>query len=215
MNNREEKASLTRRIIGIGLTTLLLIVFPAVSWVYLRSGLNWRKQAISELRGHYGNINDEAVRRSDPELLDSLKGKVCIVHSFGLAPDTSAINRHILQIGEKLYKQFGILGDGRKTKYFKLVMVAHAGSEPFYDHVRSLPTAANTKWGWSISVDAWGPFLDKRYGEFCGSTKENPVQETFALCDTTGAIRRFYNALDKEQVDRMVTHVTMLLPPNE
>jgi hypothetical protein len=214
MNNQEEKASLSRRVIGIALTTLLLIVFPAVSWVYLRSGLNWRKDALSELKGRYGNIRDAALLQSDPELIDSLKGKVCIIHSFGVAPDTSVENRHILSIGEKLYKQFGVLGDGQRSRHFKLVMVAHAGSESFYDYIHGLP-AANTKWAWSMSVDTWGVFLDKQYSEFCKSVNQNPAQETFALCDTTGAIRRFYDALDKEQVDRMVTHVTMLLPTKE
>jgi hypothetical protein len=54
--------------------------------------------------------------------------------------------------------------------------------------------------------------LQNGYESFCLAEKQKPAAAYYALADTSGTIRRYYDALDQSQVDRMVQHIAILLP---
>jgi hypothetical protein len=54
--------------------------------------------------------------------------------------------------------------------------------------------------------------LGEGYQYYTSTQKVSPYPNYYALTDTSGIIRRFYNAEDKSDVERMVQHIAILLP---
>ena len=75
---------------------LILGVFPAMSWYYLSGGLQWRKDALSEIKHDFGKIRQAWIVLPDGSKENLLEGKVCVVHNFGINPDLTDGNRKIL-----------------------------------------------------------------------------------------------------------------------
>jgi hypothetical protein len=206
MENVEKKPSLGRKIyIAAGLF-LILVALPAVSWIYLRNGLNWRKEAIAEL-ANYGKIGKATIIWPDGAWEDQLKSKVVVVHVFGENPDLMDANRQVLDTAEKLFNQFG------KTNEFRLAMIASGGTAEFRSYFQKMPSAEHATWVWSGGLGSWRTIMENGYESYCLAEDIKPDPVYFALADTSGTIRRFYNALDQKQVDRMVQHIAILLPP--
>lgn len=205
MEKIEGKPSSGRRIYIAAALTLILIVLPAVSWYYLRGGLKWRKDAVSEL-SVYGKIRPAFIIWQDHTKEDLLKSKVVVVHNFGDHPDLTAANRKILDTAEKLHQQFG------KNPYFRMGMISRSGTAEFLSYKQTLPSIDYATWVWTGGLDAWQTILQNGYEYYCIAEKTKPEPEYFALADTSGTIRRYYNAMDDKQIERMVQHIALLLP---
>lgn len=206
MEDVEKKSSLGRKIYIAAALFLILVGLPAISWIYLRNGLNWRKEAVTEL-ADYGKIGKATIIWPDGTWEDQLKGKVVVVHLFGENPDLTDGNRQMLDTAEKLFNQFGQNHD------FRLAMIASGGTADFKSYFQKMPSVDYATWVWSGGVGNWRAILQNGYESFCLAENVKPDPEYFALADTSGTIRRFYNALDQDQVDRMVQHIAILLPP--
>jgi len=208
MENNEAKPSTGRKIYIAAALILILVVLPAVSWFYLRGGLRWRRDAVAELSA-YGKIRSAPIIWQDHTKEDLLKSKVVVVHSFGDDPDLTDANKKILDTGEKLYKQFG------NNPNFRLAMIFKGGTAEFRSYAQTLPSADYATWVWTGGVGSWQAILQNGYEYYCKSEKVDPDPEYYALADTTGTIRRYYNALDDREVDRMVQHIALLLPAGQ
>jgi hypothetical protein len=194
------------RKIGVTIAlAIILVVLPAISWIYLRNGLNWRKEAQAELKA-YGKVRSAPVIYPDGTKYDRLKGKVCVIHYFGENPDLTDSNRRIIDDGQKLFEQFG------QNDAFRIVMVSQGGTSEFRSHYQKLPSIDYATWVWAGAVGSWKTILVNGYESYCLEEKIQPAQEYYALSDTSGTIRRFYDALDEAQVSRMVQHIAILLP---
>ncbi len=206
MENEEKKPSLGRKIYIAAALFLIIVVLPGISWLYLRNGLNWRKEAVAEL-ANYGKIAKAPIIWPDGTWEDQLKGKVVVVYLFGENPDLTETNRHILDTAEKLYDQFG------QNLDFRLAMITSGGTAEFRSYHQKMPSAEYVTWVWSGGLGSWRTIMANGYESYCLAEGTKPVPEYFALADTSGTIRRFYNAMDQKQVDRMVQHIAILLPP--
>lgn len=205
MENSEKKPSVGRRIYITAALLLILVGLPAVSWIYLRDGLNWRKKAVAELAS-YGKIRGAYIIWPDRTKEDLLDGKVVVLHVFGENPDLTETNQIILNTTEKLYDQFG------QNEFFRLGMIANGGTAEFRSRVQTMPSAEYATWVWTGGLGSWNSIILNGYDAFCRAEGVRPVPEYYALADTAGTIRRYYNALDKKEVDRMVQHIAILLP---
>lgn len=206
-----EKVSMRRRLVVWSVLALLLFGLPAVSWLYLRNGLNWRIEAQAELKGEYGKIQPVTVIYPDGSKDNLLTDKVCVIHYFGANPDLTPENKFILDTGERLFKQFGFKS-AAVPDHFRLVMISQDGTAEFRTYARTLPSADYATWVWSGGLNSWRATLVNAYTLYCEQNNVKPVSHYYALADTTGTIRRFYNALDEKEVGRMVEHIALLLP---
>lgn len=206
MENVEKKPTLGRKIYIAAALFLILIALPAISWIYLRDGLNWRKEAVAEL-ANYGKISKAPIIWPDGTWEDQLKSKVVVVHVFGENPDLTNANKQILDTAEKLHDQFG------QNHEFRLAMIASGGTAEFRSYFQKMPSADNATWAWAGGLGSWRTAMLNGYESFCLAEKAKPATHYYALADTSGTIRRFYDALDQKQVDRMVQHIAILLPP--
>lgn len=211
MSNTEQKPSKMRRVIIATILFVILIGFPAGSYLYMRSGVSWRKQAVSEL-GQYGKIRPAFLILSTGEKQNRLESCVSVIHIFGKDPDLTDVNRKIIDNGERLFNQFGKLSDESIRRDFRLAMIAEGGTAEFTSYRQKLPSADYATWVWTGALDSWEVIVDYGYEQFCKKEGVKPAEQYFALADTSGQIRRYYDALDEKQIGRMVEHIAMLLP---
>ncbi len=211
MDNSEQKPSRRRKIIIGAILAIILLGFPAASYLYMRNGYNWRKQAVSEL-GQYGKIRPAYLIYPGGERQNRLEGSVTVVHIFGKNPELTEANKKIIDDGERLFNQFGQMGDKTIRRDFRLAMIAEGGTSEFVSHKQTRPSVDYATWVWMGGVDDWRVVVDYGYTQFCKEEGVEPVAEYYALADTSGQIRRYYDALDEKQVGRMVEHIAMLLP---
>ncbi len=205
-----EKKLQLRRFWVAGVIALLLFGLPAVSWLYLRNGLNWRRQAQAELQD-YGKIIPVPIIYADGIKDNLIAQKVCVIHYFGVNPDLTPENKFILDTGERLFKQFGFKS-AAIPDHFRLVMISREGTPEFRTYARTLPSADYATWVWSGGLNSWRSVLLNAYTAYCQQNGLKPVERYYALADTSGTIRRFYNALDEKEIGRMVEHIALLLP---
>lgn len=207
-----EKVSAKRKVFIAAVLFLILVVLPAGSWYYLSKGLSWRKTAQSELKD-YGKIRKVNIIYADGTKEDMLKEKVCVLHYFGANPDLTPENRTILDIGERLYQQFGFK-PGNSVDHFRLVMISEGGTADFRTHAQTLPSADFVNWVWTGGLNSWNTIMANAYDRYVQEDGHKRHEYYFGLTDTTGTIRCFYNALDEKEVGRMVEHIALLLPKN-
>ena len=205
-----EKVSLQRKIVIYGVLFLLLVALPLGSWFYLKGGMTWRKEAFSELQD-YGKIRKASIIYADGTKENLLAGKVCVVHFFGANPDLTPQNQHILDTGERLFNLYGYKS-GNQFDDFRMVMISQGGTAEFKTHAQTLPSAEYVNWVWTGGLGSWSTILFNAYDLYCQQNGVSPSTHYYALSDTSGTIRRFYNALDEKEVGRMVEQIALLLP---
>ncbi len=205
MNDIEKKPTRLRKIIIASVLFLILVAFPIGSWLNLWTGLNWRKTAVNELSA-YGQIRGAYIIYPDGTKEDRLKGKIAVLHMFGDNPDLTEENQRIIDTGQKLFDQFS------QNSYFRLGMIAQGGTSEFRSYVQKLPSIDYATWVWTGGLGSWGTILNNGFESYCLKNHVSAYPQFYALTDTTGVIRRFYNAMDEKEVGRMVEQIAILLP---
>jgi hypothetical protein len=194
-----------KTIIRGAILALILVILPTISYFWLNSGFQLRKEAVGK-NANFGKIRSVPVIHPDGQKEDQIKGKVCTIHIFGDAPDLTPDNQKILDISEKLFNQFST------NPYFRIVSVAKDGTSEFRSYHQKMPSSDFITWAWTGATGSWRTIIENGYESFCLSENIRPSKDYFAVCDTSGQIRRYYNALDDKQIDRMVQHIAILLP---
>ena len=121
MSDEQQKSTPKRKIITAVALTLVLVVLPAISWLYLRDGLQWRKDAKAEL-GSYGKIRGAFIIYPDGTKENQLAESVCVIHNFGANPELTEGNKQIIETNKRLYDQFGKMSNGMPRPFFKIVI---------------------------------------------------------------------------------------------
>lgn len=205
MNKTEEKVTTKRKIVIFSALFVILVLLPGISWFYLGSGLKWHKAAVAELRT-FAKIRGAYIIYPDGTKEDALKSKVVVLHYFGENPDLTPENKQILDTGQRLFEQFG------QNPNFRIAMISEGGTAEFRSHAQTLPSSDYATWVWTGGLGSWRTIIENGYESFYLSEKVTPYPQYYALADTSGTIRRFYNAMDEKQVGRMVEHIALLLP---
>ena len=205
MVETEKKPTRARKIIIAAVLLLILVGFPIGSWLNLRIGLNWRRSAVNELSA-YGQIRGAYVIYPDGTKENRLKGKIAVLHMFSDNPDLTEDNKKIIDTGQRLFDQFG------QSEYFRIGMIAQGGTSEFRSYRQKLPSTDYATWVWTGGLGSWGTILNNGFESYCVKNHISAYPEFYALTDTTGVIRRFYNALDEKEVGRMVEQIAILLP---
>ena len=205
MDETEKTPTRRRKIIIAAILLLVLVGFPVGSWLNLRKGLSWRRTAVNELSA-YGQIRGAYVIYPDGVKEDRLKSKVVVLHLFGENPDLTDENRKIIDTGQKLFEQFG------HNDNFRMGMIAQGGTAEFRSYVQKLPSSDYATWVWTAGLGSWSTILNNGFESYCVKNHVSAYPQFYALSDTSGVIRRFYDAMDDKEVGRMVEQIAILLP---
>lgn len=207
----QPKPSLQRRIIMAFALGFVLVVLPLGSWIYLRDGLNWRKEAKAEL-GSYGKIRGAYIIYPDHTKENQLAESVCVIHNFGENPELTKENQQIIDTNKRLYDQFGKTSDGVPRPFFKIVMIYEGGSAEFRSEIQKIPSIDFATWVKTGGLGSWGTILNNGYEKYRLEKDAKKHDYVYALAGPDGQIRCFYNALDEKQVNRMVQQVALMIP---
>jgi hypothetical protein len=208
MSNDSTQNSKQKTIVRGAILALILVILPAVSYYWLNSGFQLRKEAVGK-QANFGKVRSVPIIFPDGKKEDQIVNKVCAIHIFGDAPDLTSENRKILDTCEKMFNQFGT------NTEFRMVLVAKDGTAEFRSHYQKMPSSDFVTWAWTGALGSWRTIIENGYDSFCKSEDVSPVKDYFAVCDTSGQIRRYYNALDDKEIERMVQHIAILLPANQ
>ncbi|MCB0634458.1 MAG: hypothetical protein R2824_32750 [Saprospiraceae bacterium] len=199
-------AKSSRTIFQFGALVMLLIVFPAVSWYYLNSGLQYRKAAMEEL-DDYGTFPNAPWTFADGSVISPsfLQGKMILAHVLPAAgQELDEQFGHTLQ---KLHHQFDernelvflslVPGDSaqvaQRAEQFKTTYSLNDGAQIFFLQV-----------GKDKLEDIRSRILQPR---------EDIDQDVlFLLTDTSATIRRYYDVREESEIKRLVEHIALLLP---
>lgn len=174
------------------LITIVLILFllPFVSWYYLQSGLDWRKDAQAVMNGTSpfptGNCELADGRKFSA---DSLEGRVTLITYLSCEADDKG-QKEVL---EALYEQFRETGKAA----FVLLDSCQAG-------IGNLPQEPRKNWYVIPCADTV---------TICSAVKSLwEKDKIFALVDRKGVIRSYYAINTTDERRMLVEHMSLLLP---
>lgn len=174
------------------LITIILILFllPFVSWYYLQSGLNWRKQAQAIMNGTtpFPAVSC-TTNLGSPFASDSLMGRVTLLTYLPCATSEG----EQVSVLQAIYDQF------KETNKASYVLLDTCGVAP----ASGIPS---NKYGWFVmtSPDTCGLFSSLKAAW--------PDGYSYALVDRKGIIRSYYKAVTKEEKKTLIEHMALLLP---
>lgn len=168
---------------------LILFLLPFVSWYYLQSGLDWRKEAQDMMSGTtpFPALN---ITMMDGKVLtnDSIENKVTLV-SFSPCSTSNTDQADVLN---ELYNQFKDTGKANFI-IFDTCDVKSSSSQ-------------NTQPGWYT-------IACPNAVELCHTLIADwPKEKLFALVDRKGIIRSYYGIATKDEKRVLVEHMSLLLP---
>ena len=210
MSDQVDKKLTPKKIIVYGVIGMLLFGLPAMSYIYLKKGFEWRLKAQGELKD-FGKIPQVPILWPDGTKENQLQGKLCVIHFFGNNPALVPVNKSIMDTGEDLFNQFGYKKDAIRND-FRFVLIKEGGSADFETYANTRPSASMSNWVWTGGLNTWSKVLGEGYQYYTNTEHVMPYPNYYALTDTSGIIRRFYNAEDKSDIERMVQHIAILLP---
>lgn len=203
-------AKSARTVFQLGALVMLLIVFPAASWYYLNSGLQYRRTTMAELKD-YGTFpcNNWQLVKGRPLSESFLKKKMLLTHILPDGSNPELMNRYGATL-RRLHDQF----EERDELIFLTLVpgdsaTAIAGTEGFAEKYE----LNEQKQQFFVGLEG------KRYSELQKTAldpkTETPVTEPtafFLLTDTTATIRRYYDVREESDIKRLVEHIALLLP---
>lgn len=169
---------------------LILFLLPFVSWYYLQSGLDWRKEAQQVMSGTTLFPEGE-YKDADGDLFnaDSLAYRVSIV-SFSSCDESDLERQSVL---EDIYNQFK---DTQKANYIVLDTCLDAPAEQLMSE-----------------RDKWYALSCQSAAALCNGLQEEwPSDKVFALVDRNGIIRSYYAISTDDDKRTLVEHMSLLLP---
>lgn len=174
------------------LITIVLILFllPFVSWYYLQSGLDWRKDAQAVMNGTSPFPAGTSMLADGRKFSsDSLEGRVTLLSYIACDQDDKG-QREVL---EALYGQFKETGKAA----FVLLDTCQAGTG-------NMPSTQDKNWYVIPCADSMVVCND--------ISKLWEKDKMFALIDRKGIIRSYYAIHTTNEKRMLVEHMSLLLP---
>lgn len=188
---------------------LLLVVFPAASWYYLNSGLQYRRSAMAELKA-YGTfpISHWVMNDGTPLSAEFLEKKMLVAHLLPMPKDEALLTQYG-QTLKQLYDQF------KERDELLFLTILQGDSTQFSRQVEQFTHAYDlTDQQQQLFVHLDDPAfatLEKDIFRSEGQTAPDP-DAFFLLTDTTATIRRYYDVRETPDIKRLVEHIALLLP---
>jgi cytochrome oxidase Cu insertion factor (SCO1/SenC/PrrC family) len=187
---------------------LMLICLPAVSWYYLRSGLDYRIATMEELQ-ELGELSGFEIKIDSQNVFkpSDLKGNV-IVAAF-IKPQDSALGEQFGGTLQKLRDQFK---DTERVKFLLHDLAGNQGNLSQFADQYLLSNQENVQL--LSSTSAQMAALAKDNYRLPEATQENLSENPYlVLVDTSSVIRNYYDVRELAQVQKLVGHITHIMPP--
>ncbi len=195
--------STSRKVIQLIALFFLLVVFPAGSWFYLKSGFEYQKEAISELQD-LGKVPSFQLTSQSGELLshDKVNGKLLIVQFCDA------------QKGEDLAyatERIRALNDNFSDRKEDILFLTHVDNAP-QSELMALAEKCGVKdhkqWWFLTAAPAVLENIAKGYA----ISDPEKRHSTITIVDNASIIRNHYQIDKNEDMRRLVEHIALVLP---
>lgn len=187
-----------RTIITI-LVMVILFVLPAGSWLYLRRGLDYRKESMAEL-SDLGKVSGFQLKNQRNLLVtpEKIRSKVSVVHF--LSADFEKNKEHTDRIA-KVHQSFNDTED-----VLFLSFVPADSTTKMLDLAISMGITDDKQW-YLIGTDEaeWQRLANDVY------KIPNPENDV-VLVDTSLTIRKYYDINQNKDMGRLVEHIAIVIP---
>lgn len=177
----------------------LLIIFPAVSWYYLQTGLDHRKKTLSELN-ELGQIGPFQLRDQSNRIVsqEGLKGKVAVVNFLPADRDQAkALTGRIAKVHQSFSREFGIAF---------LSFIPQDSTRQIIDVAKELGIENPEQWSLlSTPVQEWQRLAEETF-------RLPKPGSSVALVDSTGMIRNYYDINNNQEMGRLVEQSVLIMP---
>lgn len=186
----------------------VLIILPAGSWLYLRTGLDYRKNLKEEL-GDFGKIGNFELDVQNGKRIsnEDIKGKVVVAHFL---PPNKTEAKEIIQ--NRIFKVEDPFKD-----YKGVVFLSHFASESEVDlwKLSNELGLVNQK-NWFL-VGGNGAELENHLANTYRINNKNgqSVYGQVVITDTSHTIRNYYNIDSDAELGRLIEHIVLLTPEKE
>jgi hypothetical protein len=193
------KDSKMRRIVVSALVVVLLFVLPAVSWLYLHQGLDYRKKSISELKdlGKAGNFELKN-QKNLPVSQGLLRGKVTVAQFL---PADLAEGKAKVERLAGIHENF----DDTEDVLF-LSFVPKDTTFSLLELARQLNIRDDNQWFLMYADSAQMAELSSLVYR-----PADPMNELI-LVDTSLTIRKYYDIRQNAAMGRLVEHISIVIP---
>ncbi len=182
---------------------LLIVVLPAGSWYYLRTGLDKRLEAKAELLD-FGKIQPFSLESTPKSTFTqvNLAGKLALF-AFPKTTSTASV----------FDQKASIVGQFQNRSDVVLLSVV-VDSMALAQKIAAVENPKSFKI-WNHVADPAGLFSKAMFEKCAASGRQISDEKMIALVDTMGTIRRFYDASDRVEMVKLVNHVGLLLPSRD
>jgi hypothetical protein len=205
MNEKKQKPGIPSALRVI-LLFLLLVGLPAGSWFYLQSGLNYRKNALADLKD-FGKLKSFQLysQNGDTLRLQDIQGKVVVANFF--SPDLSKSRETADRIA-KLHSLF----DERTDLYF-LSHVPTDSTSQLWQLADAMGIKDSNQWFLLTAAPEELENQERKNYKFPQKEEAMDGENNFlALVDTSRTIRNYYDVANNEDMGRLIEHIAILLP---
>lgn len=194
----------TKRILQFTALFLILVVFPGVSWYYLKSGLNFRKEVLADLQdlGPLPQPTLPDALTGIPVPADSLKGRMTVSGFANLANPVRATTFGEIMSG--LHDQFN---EREELQFLSFLVVEDTLTFPDWQKKYALDKDPIQCHFMPANADAIDRAADV-YQLTCSWKTGLPM----VLSDLKGNMRRQYDVSDPAQLHRLIEQIALLLP---
>lgn len=182
-----ESRKRTKKQIGrsLALLAVIVVIFPAISWYYLQKGLDFRNMQLDKLENLGKIVAFQSKNEKGLELGSSIKENVLLVSTGALAC-TSQKAQTLREYVDKFQNQ----------DVFRHVILADEKCPNW-----------NTSF---FAMRAENEEFSKRINDLLD---EQLSSTHVLLVDREGVVRSVYDLTKTEDLEALVTHTTVLLPP--
>lgn len=174
------------RLLRTILVILVLFALPVVSWFYLRQGLNWRKRIVEEVSEQFPFSGLQCSVGETTLDTTFFKGHLSVIFLEDPSVPDSIINELYDQFGERQDIWFVILAGDPPSQS---PVVLEINTENYY---RVVPPAST--------------ICRRGFDEAFGG------EYNAALIDRSAMLRKRYDLSNREEVQTLIRHITVMIP---
>lgn len=198
--------SLTRRIFTALALLLLLVVFPLGSYIYLKKGYDYHKEAIKDLRKTHRMTTSGQLELLDGEVAEGeMMGSMYLL---GVLPQSA--NPQFPRYGEILVRLHDQFDESENLQIWSVFEQQDSTFAANFQLNHELPNDSTQLLYWTAAERGWDSFVAQ-----LGLLEEERAtlsEGAFVLVDDSLYVRRAYALTDDEQVRQLVERTAILIP---
>ena len=215
MENQNLEKKSKGKLLQFLLLGFFIIAAPAISWYYLKSGFNYQKTAMGELRS-YGTYPGFSLKTHKGHTLtqDSLANRIVVT---GILTNDEKQNDVILEKMAIFHEQF----DDRNDILFIAMNIgdndqsSRIKDKNFADYPQCMVLASNELALSKVFKIPTGKTQVEGVDSLLLNPMPNPIPGNYPfliLSDTQRVVRNYYNINSGEEMKRLIEHLALLMP---